>query len=423
MSFARFMELALYCPNSGYYEKEEDTIGRRGDFFTSASTGSLFGQLLAMQFSEWLAEAWALHGPLQLVEAGAHCGQLANDILTWLRVHRPELFHKIEYWIIEPSERQQGRQRRALRAFKGKVRWRKNFVSANGRRQPWIQGIIFSNELLDSMPVHRIGWDASAKIWFEWFVALDDERFVWTRLDATQTGKAPTTELRDLPAIRVPSPPSCHADLPRRSEGKAGALSEGRVEERVRERRPSVSTRANVPETSSWGIDVPPELAAVLPDGFTTEVSPRAEQWWANAAGSLKSGRLLAIDYGLDAEEFLSPSRKDGTLRAYHRQQLDPDVLKYPGEQDITAHVNFTRIRACGEAAGLRTEALLTQEQFLTALAARTWRDEVAFGQWTAAPKRQFLTLTHPEHLGRHFRVLIQSRSLSRRSTSVLSVP
>src|SRR5690349_9170320 len=48
------MELALYCPVYGYYEKEEDTIGRRGDFFTSVSVGSVFGELLAGQFAEWL---------------------------------------------------------------------------------------------------------------------------------------------------------------------------------------------------------------------------------------------------------------------------------------------------------------------------------------------------------------------------------
>ncbi len=56
LSFARFMELALYCPNSGYYETKKDNPGRRGDFYTSVSAGELFGQLLAFQFSEWLGE-------------------------------------------------------------------------------------------------------------------------------------------------------------------------------------------------------------------------------------------------------------------------------------------------------------------------------------------------------------------------------
>ncbi len=50
------MELALYCPDSGYYEREKDTIGRRGDFYTSVSVSSLFGEMLAFQFAEWLEE-------------------------------------------------------------------------------------------------------------------------------------------------------------------------------------------------------------------------------------------------------------------------------------------------------------------------------------------------------------------------------
>jgi SAM-dependent MidA family methyltransferase len=85
-------------------------------------------------------------------------------------------------------------------------------------------------------------------------------------------------------------------------------------------------------------------------------------------------------------------------------------VLANPGEQDITAHVNFTAIRAAGESAGWKTEAFLTQAQLLTGIAARTWGDEGAFGKWTAERIRQFQTLTHPEHLGRAFRALMQSR-------------
>ena len=54
LSFARFMELALYCPVHGYYETKKDNPGRHGDFYTSVGVGELFGQLLAFQFAEWL---------------------------------------------------------------------------------------------------------------------------------------------------------------------------------------------------------------------------------------------------------------------------------------------------------------------------------------------------------------------------------
>ena len=56
LPFARFMELALYCPVHGYYEKQKDNVGPRGDFYTSVSTGELFGQLLAFRFAGWLVE-------------------------------------------------------------------------------------------------------------------------------------------------------------------------------------------------------------------------------------------------------------------------------------------------------------------------------------------------------------------------------
>ena len=56
ITFARFMELALYCPETGYYERNQDNVGRRGDFITSVSSGEMFGQLLAFQFAAWLDE-------------------------------------------------------------------------------------------------------------------------------------------------------------------------------------------------------------------------------------------------------------------------------------------------------------------------------------------------------------------------------
>src|SRR5277367_2001472 len=107
LTFARFMELALYCPESGYYETQKDIIGRRGDFYTSASTGELFGQLLAFQFAGWLEEMRMADCGLRIIEAGAHDGKLAGDILNWLQLYRPKLFSKIEYGIIEPSVRRQ----------------------------------------------------------------------------------------------------------------------------------------------------------------------------------------------------------------------------------------------------------------------------------------------------------------------------
>jgi len=351
ISFARFMELALYCPDCGYYEKDKDIVGRRGDFYTSASTGSLFGELLAFQFVEWLeAEAKGDGVSISIVEAGAHDGQLAKDILTWLRDRQKETFAGLQYWIVEPSARRRGWQKESLAQFGQVVRW----VSQISELETFLRSapaIIFSNELLDAMPVRRVGWDAGEKKWFELGVAVEAGRFVWRRM-AEDPGDALRFTFHNL-------------DL-----------------EKLRD---------------------------VLPDGFVTEINSSAEKWWGEAAMILKRGKLLTIDYGLSAEEFFVPERREGTLRAYRQHHSSSDILSNPGEQDITASVNFSVVQRVGETAGLKTEALMSQAKFLTAIAEQAWRRTDLFGEWNSARTRQFQTLTHPEHLGRPFRVLVQS--------------
>src|SRR5437763_7624784 len=95
ISFARFMELALYCPKIGYYQRDNRVIGLAGDFYTSPSIGPLFGQLLAAQFARWSAAS--ITGQLTWVEAGAHDGTLALAILQWLGKNRPDLLDRLTY--------------------------------------------------------------------------------------------------------------------------------------------------------------------------------------------------------------------------------------------------------------------------------------------------------------------------------------
>jgi SAM-dependent MidA family methyltransferase len=347
--WVRFMELALYCPDCGYYEKENDNIGRRGDFYTSVSVGPLFGELLAFQFAEWLAEIPT--DRLHLVEAGAHDGRLAADVLRWLRLWRPALFDRIEYIICESSARRRQWQRQTLKEFRA-VRWVESDLSPHARQ---FNGVLFSNELLDAMPVHRVGWSAQRREWFEWGVINSGDGFEWARMEAREgTGAG--------------------AELFERLNGLPGVLLEA------------------------------------LPEGFTTEVCPAAEQWWQIAAEALRRGRLLTLDYGLSAEEFLAPHRATGTLCAYHRHKLCTDLLANAGEQDLTAHVNFSAIQQAGEAAGLKTELFTTQADFFAGIMKQFWPEEERRGAWTGARGREFRTLVHPEHLGRAFRVLGQSR-------------
>ena len=225
ITFARFMELALYAPGCGYYERPRE-IGRRGDFFTSVSVGPVFGGLLAFQFARWLEEiAPPAGGHWQLVEAGAHDGRLALDVLRWLRQRRPGVLARLEYWIIEPSPERRAWQERKLSNEFRNVKWARAFGRPGS---PPVRGVIFCNEMLDAMPVHRLCRDAPGQQWLEWRVNWSAPGFVWQ--------KGPLSK-------------EAAAALPR----------------------------------------LPAGVEAVLPDGYVIEISPAALQWWSRAAASLSA--------------------------------------------------------------------------------------------------------------------------------------
>lgn len=350
ISLARFMELALYGPGFGYYERRDRAIGHHGDFYTSVSVGSLFGELLAFQFVEWIEELAAANPKhslekIQILEAGAHNGQLACDILSWIQQVRPDWSDRIQYVILEPSEGRQPSQKTTLQPFLDRVSWRRSWPEAGG-----VRGVIFSNELLDAFPVHRFGWDARARRWFEWGVDWNQDRFRWVRL-----ADAPSEEI--LPEIAM-------------------------------------------------------ALLEHLPDGYVLERSAAGEAWWRAAASALWSGRLITVDYGFTSEERLVPERPSGTLRAYRQHRVTDDVLACPGEQDLTAHIDFSLLQRIGEQGGLATERLCRQAEFLVSVAQMTWLLGSRFVEWTPERRRQFQTLVHPEHLGRPFRVLVQRRAV-----------
>jgi SAM-dependent MidA family methyltransferase len=119
---------------------------------------------------------------------------------------------------------------------------------------------------------------------------------------------------------------------------------------------------------------------------------------------------LVTFDYGYPPEESLSANRPAGTLRSYRAHQQTSSVLLNPGEQDLTAHVDWGRIERLGLEAGLVTEELCPQGRWLARLAAATVQASAGFGEWTPARSRQLMTLTHPQHLGLNFQVLVQRR-------------
>ena len=168
LTFARFMDLALYDPVVGYYASGRAKIGKRGDFFTNFSVGAIFGEILAGQ----LREMWLRLGrPSQfaLVEQGANDGQLALDILS---ASDEEMLAAIEYWIVEPFPLFRGLQEETLKTFAPKVRWAEDLDGL-----PIFDGVHLSNELVDALPFHLIR--STGQDWEELSVAANEDLLVF----------------------------------------------------------------------------------------------------------------------------------------------------------------------------------------------------------------------------------------------------
>ena len=185
LTFARFMDLALYDPVVGYYASGRGKIGKRGDFFTNVSVGSVFGYILAGQFREmW----FRLGRPSRcsLVEQGANDGQLALDILS---ATDEETLASIQYWIVEPFPILRRLQEQTLRAFGAKVHWAENLDAL-----PAFDGVHLSNELVDALPFHLIR--SKGEEWEELFVAAREDRLVF---EVSEPGKLLADQVKVLP--------------------------------------------------------------------------------------------------------------------------------------------------------------------------------------------------------------------------------
>jgi SAM-dependent MidA family methyltransferase len=203
------------------------------------------------------------------------------------------------------------------------------------------------------MPVHVFHWDKAERHWSEWGITNETGQFDWKALPAS---------------VENPNARRLMARLPK-------------------------------------------ELLDVLPDQFTMEISPEAVSWWMQASRYLTEGWLYTADYGLLQDDFFQPHRSRGTLRAYSRHQANGRLLDAVGEQDITAHVNFSLLIAAGESAGLKTEEFIHQGIFIKSIIEKVEQNPANFPLWTPMRYRQLMSLMHPEHLGRAFKVLVQSQT------------
>lgn len=310
--FVAFMDEALYG-EGGYYRREDVPIGEAGDYVTGSSFSPLFGRATARLLRRLDR---ALGRPADFFEAaygtGVHLGNVASEgdrrMLAWDRIARA---------VPEGVERQER-------------------LEEIGR----IEGLIFSYELFDALPVHRLigrEWGVG-----ELWVDLDGEDFTW----------------------------------------REGELSD----------------------------PVLPDLlgGTVLQPGQIADLAPGWVPLYAELAKRLGRGLLVTCDYGFERERLLDVRiRQHGTLACYTRQRVHRNPFVLVGEQDLTAHVDFTALRQAGEREGLTTVAFTRQALWLTACG--LFEDLQDAGPEV---RQEAMALLDGEGMGEDIRVLVQARDL-----------
>jgi len=155
-----------------------------------------------------------------------------------------------------------------------------------------------------------------------------------------------------------------------------------------------------------------------LEEGHRMEVNLTAVEWIRSVASKLPRGFVLTIDYGDLATRLYTADRPRGTLMAYRGHLASEDFYCLPGEQDLTAHVNFSALINGGEQAGLNLTGFTTQERFLLALGEpNQFADLYDQGQSEVArldARLKLKRLIYPGGMGTIFKVLVQHKGITR---------
>ncbi|MHC5746669.1 MAG: class I SAM-dependent methyltransferase [Nostoc sp.] len=364
ITFAQFMDLALYHPEYGYYSSDALKIGfKGGDFFTSPNLCADFGELLAEQF----LQMWEILGkpvPFSLVEMGAGQGLLALHILKYHQQHYPDFLTALEYIIVEKSPTLRQEQQQRLEDFP--VRWcNLEEIPPNA-----IVGCFFSNELVDAFPVHQF------------ILETGELREIYVTTDKNEK------------ETNAPCPMP-HAPCPSFIE---------------------VTGEPSTPQLAEYLDLVEMNFTqSAYPDSYRSEINLAALDWLSIVADRLQRGYVLTIDYGYPTSRYYNPRRSQGTLQCYYHHRFHDNPYINIGRQDITAHVDFTALERWGQKCNLKNVGFIQQGLFLMALGLG---DRIAALSEQKQPLSQLLQhrdalhqLIDPTGLG-GFGVLIQSKGL-----------
>lgn len=343
ITFAEYMRECLYHPVHGYYSQPE--ARRFADYYTSVDVHPIFGRLLVRQFAE-MWERMGRPAEFWLVEAAAGTGRLANHILEFARGTLAEFYGCLRYFAVDRSVArcEQMATRLASHISLGRCQTVLEIPTAIPA------GCVFSNELLDALPVHRVlQQDGVLK---EIFVVCD-----------------------------------------------GGNLGEELM---------PVSTCAIGEHFAAQQV--------TLVEGQQAEAGLEACDWITEIGRRLERGFVLTIDYGHEAADLFDAHHMAGTVLAYANHRANENFYAVPGQQDLTAHVNFTALRLWGQRSGLETLGLVSQTAFLLALGqgnefADLYDEGMDEGERVRA-RLQLKTLIFPEGMGERFQVLVQHKGV-----------
>lgn len=346
--FDEYMDICLYDPQHGYYIGESVRVGKEGDFYTSSNLGSLMGEMIVNDLFLNRKSWFTPADTLVFVEWGGGLGRLAQHMLDHMQEHHPSMYDTVRYICIESSAAHRQQQQQQLKQHAAKVQW----LTADewfGQMDELAMNVVVSNELLDAFPVKRAVYSASG--WHEIYVGWDEiqQRFI---------------------EMRFPVEKGSRLDHYLKSK------------------------------SIQWQ------------PGQIVEVNLQAMDWMKQIGDRLSNrGCVVTIDYG-DAEERLyAPERVQGTLMCYYRHQAHDDPYIHPGEQDMTAHVNFSDMIRCGEQAGLTGSELMTQKEYLLkAGILNELQDHTSVDPFHPAARRnRFIRqLLLSDGMGDTFKVLVQ---------------
>jgi SAM-dependent MidA family methyltransferase len=379
--FSRYMELCLYHPAFGYYSRHADQFGKAGDFYTSSDVHAVFGRLLARQFEEM----WRVMGcPARIAvrELGPGRGLFARDVLDCSEKKFPEFFSALSYELVEQSpalrEKIGENLRRHIEA--GKVR------------------------ILDSL-------DA----------------------DVSTTGKGTSSTRADqrpkMNRALAPGVSSRHDAVSSSTILFANEFFDALPVEIVSSRG---SLRIDVRDgrfVETWAPASAQELEyldrySIHPEeGERVEVPLAAQKAFTDVL-NFDRGFAIVIDYGYTREEQLA-GRHRGTLKAIRQHSVSASPYEAPGEQDVTADVNFTALAAAAEARGFETQKLITQSQFLMGIGERNQFadafEDCRLPQERAKVALQLKHLVTPAGMGESFHVLLASKGIDAEKVAGLS--